>query len=228
MSRSAARLDIELPPSVALVDLAEQACAAWPAAVEGALRLVCTRGPEDGGSGPVTVFATVTTIGAATLRARRAGLAVATASLGVAASARAAAPWLLGGAKTLSYAVNMASQRWAQTVGADDVLWLSSDGYALEAPTSNLVWRDGYKLATVPAEATGILAGTTARFLLDHASALGLSAVERMVTPAELSTADGVWLLSSVRGVAEVRSLDGVALPASSDTSRLRGLLGYG
>ena len=44
------------------------------------------------------------------------------------------APWLLGGAKTLSYAVNMASQRWAQSIGAQDVLWVSADGFALEAP----------------------------------------------------------------------------------------------
>jgi 4-amino-4-deoxychorismate lyase len=166
-------------------------------------------------------------VGEATLRARRDGLAVATATLGLAASVRASAPWLLGGAKTLSYAVNMASQRWAQSVGADDVLWLSSDGYVLEAPTSNLVWRDGYRLATVPAEATGILPGTTARFLLDHAGTLGLSAVERLVTPTELSTVDGVWLLSSVRGIAEIRSLDGVPLGPSPDTARLQELLGY-
>ncbi|HZN76906.1 MAG TPA: aminotransferase class IV [Micromonosporaceae bacterium] len=225
MARSAARLDIPLPPTSSLVDLAGQACTGWPADAEGALRLVCTRGSED--HGPATVFATLAAVSEVTLRARQAGVAVATATLGIAASARATAPWLLGGAKTLSYAVNMASQRWAQSVGADDVLWLSSDGYALEAPTSTLVWRDGYRLATVPAEATGILPGTTARFLLDHAGALGLSAVERMITPAELSTVDGAWLLSSVRGIAEIRSLDGNPLPLSPDTERLRGVLGY-
>ena len=66
-----------------------------------------------------------------------------TASLGLPAELRGDAPWLLGGAKTLSYAVNMASQRWAQPAGADDVLWVSTDGYALEAPTSTLVWLRG-------------------------------------------------------------------------------------
>jgi 4-amino-4-deoxychorismate lyase len=141
---------------------------------------------------------------------------------------RAAAPWLLGGAKTLSYAVNMASQRWAASVGADDVLGVSTDGYVLEAPTSTVVWREGATLYTVPAERTGILAGLTARWLLDHAGSLGFRAAERMVTPAELAAADGVWFLSSVRGVAPVRSLDGEATrtdPAETDT--LRRFLGY-
>jgi len=227
MARSAARLDVALPPASALADLAAQVCAAWPADREGALRLVCTRGPEDGG-GPVTVFATAAPISEVTVRARRAGIAVRTATLGFPADLRAAAPWLLGGAKTLSYAVNMASQRWAASVGADDVLWVSIDGYALEAPTSTVVWREGSTLYTVPPERTGILAGTTARWLLDHAGSLGFAAAERMATPAELAAADGVWFLSSVRGVAPVRSLDGEPTrtdPAETDT--LRRFLGY-
>ena len=70
--------------------------------------------------------------------------------------------------------------------GVDDVLWVSSDGYALEGPTANVVWLTGDTLCTVPAASTGILPGTTAAWLLAHAAELGLSAAERMVTPAEL------------------------------------------
>ena len=40
--------------------------------------------------------------------------------------------------------------------------------------------------------------------------------------------ADGVWLVSSVRGAAEVRSLDGVARKPAADTAALLDLLGYG
>jgi len=226
MGRSAERLALPLPPRADLLELVGQACAAWPADREGALRLVCTRGPEDGG--PVTVYATVAAVAEATRRARAAGVAVRTATLGVPADVRHSAPWLLGGTKTLSYAVNMASQRWAQSVGADDVLWLSVEGYALEAPTSTLVWRDGGALCTVPAEPTGILIGTTGHWLLDHADELGLASRERMVTPDELTAVDGVWLLSSVRGVAAVRTLDGAATRThEKETARLRDLLGY-
>jgi 4-amino-4-deoxychorismate lyase len=134
MARSAARLALELPPRAALVELAGQACAAWPSDVEGALRLVCTRGPEDGG--PVTVYATVASISPTQVAGRVDGVSVVTATLGVPAEVRPDAPWLLGGAKTLSYAVNMASLRWAAGQGVGDVLWVSVDGFALEAPTA--------------------------------------------------------------------------------------------
>ncbi|HWH00663.1 MAG TPA: aminotransferase class IV [Pilimelia sp.] len=225
MGRSAARLELALPPVARLVELATQACAEWPAGQEGALRLVCTRGVEDGG--PVTVYATLAPVGAAALRARRAGVAVVTAALGYPADARAGAPWLLGGVKSLSYAVNMATLRWAAGRGADDALWVSTDGWALEAPTATLVWAAGDALCTVPAERTGILPGCTGRWLLDHAGQLGLRAEERMVRPDELAAADGAWLVSSVRGVAAVRTLDGVPLPASAHTDRIRDLLGF-
>lgn len=225
MARSAARLDLALPPAAELANLARQACGAWPAGIEAALRLVCTRGAEDGG--PVTVFATVAAVGEPVRRARREGIAIATATLGVAADARTGAPWLLGGVKSLSYAVNMASQRWALGNGVDDVLWVSTDGYALEAPTSTLVWLEEDVLHTVPAETTGILPGTTARWLLDHAGKLGFAAAERMVTPAELLGADGVWLTSSVRGLVEVRSIDDVLRPASRHTTAIRDLVGF-
>jgi 4-amino-4-deoxychorismate lyase len=225
MSRSARLLDLDLPPSGALIELVGQALAEWPDGVEGAVRLVCTRGVEDGG--PVTAFATVAPVAAGQIRGRREGVSVASASLGVTADARTTAPWLLGGAKTLSYAVNMASQRWAGGQGVDDVLWVSGDGYALEAPTSTLVWLAGGTLWTVPAAPTGILPGITARWLLDHAAELGYRSGERMIQPAELTAADGAWLASSVRGLAEIRSLDGKPLGPAADTPRMQSLLGF-
>jgi len=227
MVASAARMDLTLPDRGALVELLGQALAVWPADEEGALRLVCTRGSEDG-AGAATVFATLAPVSESNRRARHDGLRVVTASLGLPAELRATAPWLLGGAKTISYAVNMASQRWALSVGADDVLWVSADGYALEAPTSTLVWLEGTVLHGVPSARTGILAGTTARWLLDHAGKLGWTTAERMVTPGELATTGGVWLTSSVRGPAPVRTLDGTPMPYSAeDTERIRALLGF-
>jgi 4-amino-4-deoxychorismate lyase len=226
MARSATRMDLEVPPAADLKELVSQALGPWPSDVEGALRLVCTRGAEDGG--PVTVFATVFAVPAGNLRGRRNGVVVVTATLGFPADLRPGTPWLLGGAKTLSYAVNMASLRWAQSVGADDVLWVSSDGYALEAPTSTLVWLDGETLCTVPADRTGILAGTTGRWLLDHAGELGWTTDERMITTAGLLASSGAWFTSSVRGLAAIRTIDGIPVPYSPDgTARIRDLLGY-
>lgn len=224
MARSAARLDLVLPAEPALRALADLACG-QVGPQEHILRLICTRGPED--SGEPTCYATVGAVTRASTGPRSRGVTVRTLSLGFAVDARTDAPWLLGGVKSLSYAVNMASQRWAWAQGADDVIWVSADGFVLEAPTSTVVWRSGSRLLTVPAEATGILPGTTARHLLDRAGELELIAGEELITPAGLAEADGVWLLSSIRGVAEVRAIDGVARAASTDTPHLRNLLGF-
>lgn len=225
LARSAATIDLRLPEPAALAGLLDTACAAWPPDVEGALRLTCTRGPD--GGDPV-VFATLNQVPPAALRGRRYGIAVATLPLEVAATARADRAWLLPGVKSLSYGTSAAALRWAARAGVDDVLWTSTDGYALEGPTANLVWLDGDVLCAVPATTTGILPGVTAAWLLTHAGDLGLAADERMVTPAELhATSGGVWLTSSVRGIAEVRSLDGVPLPPSPQTPAVRDLLGF-
>lgn len=222
---SAARLDLELPPAEALAGLAAQACAAWEPQREGALKMVCTRGPES--SGVPTVFATLTEVPAASHALRDRGVVLKTLSLGYAAAARLDAPWLLGGAKTLSYAVNMASQRHAQKHGADDALWVSSDGFALEGPTSSLVWHAGDELVTVPSATTGILPGITARYALDHAGELGLRAAERMIRPEELAEVSGAWMLSSIRGIVTIRAVDGVPVAQSPEHAKLRKLLGF-
>ena len=225
MARSAARMDLGLPDEGALRDLVYTACGAADPAVEYALRLVCTRGPD--GSGEVTCFATLAPIAETSVTPRSTGISVRTISLGFAADGRTGNPWLLGGVKSLSYAVNMASQRWALAQGVDDVLWVSSDGYVLEAPTSTLVWLTGDRLFTVPAETTGILPGTTARYLLDHAADLGYAAGEAMITPSGLTASSGAWLVSSIRGIAELRTVDGVERAASPETPRLRRFLGF-
>ncbi|MFK3984983.1 aminotransferase class IV [Micromonospora sp. NPDC050397] len=227
LANAAATVDLVLPGATELAELLASVCAEWPAETEGALRLVCTRGPE--GGGPATVFATLSPVPPALRLARTAGISVATLPLGVPAGARAGQPWLLAGIKSTSYGVSLAARRWAAANGVDDVLWTSTDGYALEGPSANLVWLAGETLCTVPAASTGILPGVTAGWLLAHAGSLGWSAAERLVSPAELREAAclGVWFTSSVRGLAEVRTLDGMPLPPSPHTRDLRDLLGF-
>ncbi len=225
LARSAATMDLLLPEAGELAELLDTACADWPTQTEGALRLVCTRGPED--DGPPTVYATLSAVVAPVRRARRTGIRVATLPLGVPAGARAGLPWLLAGIKSTSYGVSQAARRWAVGNDVDDVLWISTDGYALEGPSASLVWLDGDTLCTVPAASTGILPGVTAGWLLARSGALGWSAAERLTTPTELRASDGVWFTSSVRGLAEVRELDGMPLPASPYTAAIRELLGF-
>lgn len=206
LAASAERMDLPAPAAHEWRGLVGTALERWPASTEGVLRLVCTRGPEAGG--PPTAYATVGPVPAELLRQRRDGVAVVTRTLGVPTQLRRDAPWLLGGVKSTSYAVAMAAGREARRGGADDLIWLSVDGDVLEATTSTVVWAVGSTLQTIPT-ATGILAGTTVERLFVRAPAAGFEVTARLATLADLHAADAVWLLSSVRGVAVVRSIDG-------------------
>ena len=213
LERSAARLALDLPAG--WPELVEVATGAW-AADDGVLRLTCSKGAP--GSGPVG-FALVTPVPAATVAAREHGVRAVTLTLGVPAALRSGAPWLLGGVKSTSYAVNMATLRAAEAAGAEDAVWTSSDGYVLEAPTSTVAWVSAGRLVTQPAEQVGTLPGTTA------AVALALSPVPvdvRLGTVEELRAADEVMLLSSVRGVAPVVRLDGRELGTGPVTTAVR------
>jgi 4-amino-4-deoxychorismate lyase len=226
MAGSARVLDIALPPAEELAGLAESVLVDAVAEEEVGVKLVCTRGPDTGQPEPPTVFATMFDVSPAQRRARRDGVHVVTVSLGVPADIRSGAPWLLGGAKTLSYAVNMAALRHASAQGVDDALLLSTEGMVLEAPTATVVWAADGALRTVPTD-TGILAGTTVNYLLDRAGELGLRAERARAHVGDLYAADEVWLCSSVRGAARITMLDGKPIGERGLTEGVQRILGF-
>ena len=134
------------------------------------------------------------------------------------------APWLLMGAKTLSYAINMAALREARRRGADDAIFLTHDGYVMEGPTSSAVIRSAGVYVT-PAPSGAILHGTTQQSLFEHLREQGEPVEYRDIMVAELQTADAVWLLSSIRLAVAVTELDG--LPLSADLPRTRAFNAY-
>jgi 4-amino-4-deoxychorismate lyase len=203
LRRGAAALALDAPRDEEWRALVHQAVMASGAG-DALVKLVCTRGPVAGG--PVTAFALVLPIPAETIRGREEGVDVVTLTLGVSATARATAPWLLGGAKTVSYAVNMASLREAESRGAQDAIWLASGGEVLEGPTSTVCWVAGGALRTPPAS-SGILAGTTLTAVTALADPLRYEVTAASLD--DLTTADEVMLVSSIRGVAGVRHIDG-------------------
>jgi len=222
MANSAALLDLADPGQAVWRALVDAVLADWPAEVEGVCRLFLTRGLGEGL--PVTALALLAPVPAETVRQRTEGVSVVSLGLGVPADFRAQAPWLLGGAKTLSYAVNMAALRHAHSVGADDVLFTGLDGSLLEGPTSTVVWAADGALHTPPLD-TGILPGTTVTRLFQRAEADGWPTTSSPGTVADLHAADAVWLLSGVRLAAVVRTLDGVPRGDAGLSARVRELL---
>ncbi len=206
MGHSAAALELPFDAG-SWRELVTSACAAWHEPGEAGMRLLLTRGRA--GSGVPTGLLTISPLPSFYPRQRREGLRIITLDRGTSSAAYTDAPWLLGGAKTLSYAVNMAAQREAERRGADDVIFVSSDGDVLESPTSSVVWSVGRTLHTTPTGASGILPGTTQQLLFARAADQDWQAVVARASVDDLHAADVLWLVGSVRGPVDVVALDG-------------------
>ncbi|WP_125614693.1 aminodeoxychorismate lyase [Specibacter cremeus] len=203
--------------TTAVAAFAAAAPAAWagtPGGARIAVKLILTRGPEDG-SGP-TAWVQASAVSPALAEQRAHGLDVILLDRGYDSTIAERAPWLLLGAKTLSYAVNMAALRHAHSVGADDVIFTSGDGQVLEGPTSSVLLAhvsddDGtpVKRLITPRLDSGILPGTTQGALFAAARAAGWELGYGPLVPADLFDADAVWLISSIRLLAPVNRLDG-------------------
>ncbi|MCE7005396.1 aminodeoxychorismate lyase [Kibdelosporangium philippinense] len=212
--RSAAMLDMP-EPSRADFDRATKAVLDnWTGGAEIALKWVYTRGIE-GGDGTPTGFALGLEISETVKRQRASGIAAVTLDRGFDNEAAVRAPWLLLGAKTLSYAVNMAALREAARRGAEEVIFTTSDDFVLEGPTSTLVAVSGKTLRTPPAT-IGILPGTTQAALFRAAEREGWSVKTEPLRVSELAEADGLFFTSSVRKITRLHTLNGTQLPDST------------
>jgi len=198
---------IGLPP-VVQEELGEIALTALAAAGDGdrVLRLYWTAGRE--GSARPTGLAMVSALPAHLDGLRARGLRLISLQLGIDARLRAASPWLLGGVKSTSYAVNMAAEAEARRRGADDAVFLASDETVLEGPVTNVWWRAGSTLYT-PSLELGILAGVTRAALLDLAGELGYTVVEGWFPLRQVAAAEEAFTSSSVREIMPVVELDG-------------------
>jgi 4-amino-4-deoxychorismate lyase len=215
-----------LAHSAEICDLPAPNLAQWAQAVtaaarecppgECAIKLILSRGVEHGPA--PTAWATVATASDNTA-ARRDGIRVVVLDRGFDSEAPARAPWLLLGAKTLSYATNMAALREARRRGADDAVFVASDGVLLEAPTASLVLRHGDRFTT-PSPGVGILHGTTQLSLFAHLESRGFETAYETLPASALADADAAWLVSSVRLAAGITSVDGTPLPYDADFTR--------
>jgi 4-amino-4-deoxychorismate lyase len=216
LARSAAMLQLPPPSREQWERCAQAVLDNWTAGGEMVLKLIYSRGPEFGDGTP-TGYAMGLPISEKVLRARETGVAAVTLDRGYDPEIVSRAPWLLLGAKALSYAVNMAALRHAESIGAEEVVFVGADGSVLEGPTSSVIVVTGRTLRTTP-PSSGILRGTTQGALFRAAEPAGWTTKVEPITLRELREADALFMASSVRKVTRVHTLDGVAL---ADTSEL-------
>jgi 4-amino-4-deoxychorismate lyase len=202
LDRLAASADAMGLPPIARPELEELAALVLPHAGEGdaVLRLVSTAGPAEGPPAGLALLSEIPGwIEEVRLRGARAA-----SLLGV----RAVVPWLLPGVKSTSYAVNMAAEAEAKRRGAEEAIFVDTEGVVLEGTVTNVWWRKGETLHT-PSLELGILAGVTRAALLELAPSRGYDIVEGTYRLDELYEADEAFTSSSVREVLPLVEVDG-------------------
>lgn len=224
LAKSAHALDLAIPDAEAWLRAIATAALAFAGAspqepdehgnTNIVIKLIATRGPE--GADKPTAWVQASAVSPLLAEQRARGLDVILLDRGYDSSVSGRAPWLLLGAKTLSYAVNMAALRHAHAQGADDVIFTSGDGHVLEGPTSSVllahVTDDSgapVKRLITPNLDSGILPGTTQGALFAAAKDAGWELGYGPVKPEDLRDADAVWLISSIRLLAPVNTIDG-------------------
>jgi len=114
----------------------------------------------------------------------------------------------ISGIKTISRAELVYARLEAERAGADDAMFLTTDGRVTEATAANLLVIRGNDCAT-PRLGTGILAGTTRAWLVAHGTAVGLNVGQQDLTLDDILGADELAVCSSVGGIIPVVSVDG-------------------
>ena len=209
LARSAQLVQLDVPPADEWRAAVSCAIDAWDGPVEWEMRLVCTRGPEEGG--PPTAYVLGQQLTDRLLRQRQEGVSVVSVLRDLGGRPGVPdAPWLLLGAKTLSYGVNMAAKRYALTRGADDAIFVSGMGGVFEGPTASVVVAFDRRLVSPPAD-IGILESISTAWLFRAAEKNGWAVARQELALDDLWGADGVWLCSSLN-FARVHTLDGKVL----------------
>lgn len=116
---------------------------------------------------------------------------------------------LMVGVKSLSYAANVLAVRLAKDQGAEDALFVATDGHVLEASRASFFCVVDGRLRTPPLT-DRILDSITRRHLVEITDA-----AEQRVTRDDLLRASEAFIASTTKEVLPVRSVDGRALAAS-------------
>ena len=126
----------------------------------------------------------------------------------------------MSGIKTTSRAELVYARIEADRAGADDAIFLTTDGRLTEATTSNILLISGGVCAT-PRLGTALLAGTARAWLVEHGGSAGLRTVEQDLRLEDAFSADEAAICSSIAGVVPVVAVDGRPIGRASCRERV-------
>ena len=110
--------------------------------------------------------------------------------------------------KSMNYLNNILAKLEANAVGADEAIMLDDRGFVSEGTADNIfIVKNG--VIYTPPRTCGILPGITRARVMKLAEELGYKVVEKDITPAELLTADEVFLTGTAAGIVPVTKISG-------------------
>jgi branched-chain amino acid aminotransferase len=117
----------------------------------------------------------------------------------------------LAGTKILSWAMNLTWIESAQQRGFDEVILLNERGEVAECTSANIFVANGNRVWTPPLN-SGCLPGITREVLLGEILVPGVQLQEHTLMPADLESADEVFITSTTRDLLPVEQIEGRAV----------------
>ena len=143
------------------------------------------------------------------------------AKLGLVSNARHAASEFAG-TKYLSWSENLTRYERAHDRGFDEVVLLNERGEIAECTSANIFIAKGGRVFTPPLS-SGCLPGVTRALLLEEIHVAGLKVSELILLPADLESADELFITSTTRELMPVSSVEGLKIrPAHAVRDRLQ------
>jgi branched-chain amino acid aminotransferase len=119
---------------------------------------------------------------------------------------------MFAGTKILAWAMNLAWLETAQSQGFDEVILLNERDEVAECTSANIFAANGSEVWTPPIS-SGCLPGITRELLLNEIHAPGVRVTEKTLTPADLESADEVFITSTTRGLLPVARIGQRPIP---------------
>jgi len=126
------------------------------------------------------------------------------------------------GTKSLSWAMNLSWLEAAQARGFDEALLLNELGNVSECTSANIFIARGSRVYTPPLGAS-CLPGITRELLLHEIHVPGISIEEKDLTPADLESADEVFITSTTRNLLPVVAVEGLQVRCEGEVHVLLG-----